>query len=31
VLADLGSGAVAVHDRYQAYDSAQLGELNHQL
>ncbi|MFD0508104.1 transposase [Streptomyces chiangmaiensis] len=31
VLADLEPGAVAVHDRYQAYDSAQLGELNHQL
>jgi transposase len=31
VLADLEPGAVAVHDRYQAYDSAQLGELTHQL
>jgi transposase len=31
VLADLEPGAVAVHDRYQAYDSSQLGELNHQL
>ena len=31
VLADLEPGAVAVHDRYQAYDSAQLGELKHQL
>jgi hypothetical protein len=31
VLADLEPDAVAVHDRYQAYDSAQLGELNHQL
>ncbi|MGW0633348.1 IS66 family transposase [Streptomyces sp. NPDC002758] len=31
VPADLEPGAVAVHDRYQAYDSAQLGELNHQL
>jgi transposase len=31
VLSDLEPGAVAVHDRYQAYDSSQLGELNHQL
>lgn len=31
VLADLEPGAVAVHDRYQNYDSAQLGGLNHQL
>jgi transposase len=31
VPADLEPNAVAVHDRYQAYDSAQLGELNHQL
>lgn len=31
VLADLEPGAVAVHDRYQAYDSTQLGSLNHQL
>jgi transposase len=30
-LADLEPGAVAVHDRYPAYDSAQLGTLNHQL
>lgn len=31
VLADLEPGAVAVHDRYQNYDSTQLGDLNHQL
>jgi transposase len=31
VLQDLEPDAVAVHDRYQAYDSAQLGDLNHQL
>ncbi len=31
VLADLEPGAIAVHDRYQAYDSTQLGDLNHQL
>lgn len=31
VLADLEDGAVAVHDRYQAYDSTQLGSLDHQL
>jgi hypothetical protein len=31
VLAELEPGAVAVHDRYQPYDSAQLGELKHQL
>jgi hypothetical protein len=31
VLADLEPGAVAVHDRCQAYDSAQLGGLKHQL
>lgn len=31
VLRDLEPGAVAVHDRYQVYDSAQLGDLNHQL
>ena len=31
VLADLEPGAVAVHDRYQNYDSAQLGTLTHQL
>ncbi|MGW1163850.1 IS66 family transposase, partial [Streptomyces sp. NPDC002519] len=31
VLADLEPGAVAVHDRYQAYDSTQLGDLAHQL
>ncbi|MFI5800280.1 IS66 family transposase [Streptomyces sp. NPDC051677] len=31
VLADLEPGAVAVHDRYQAYDSTQLGDLDHQL
>jgi len=31
VLADLEPGAVAVHDRYQNYDSAQLGDLDHQL
>ncbi|MEU3343350.1 IS66 family transposase, partial [Streptomyces sp. NPDC006668] len=31
VLQDLEPGAVAVHDRYQAYDSAQLGPLTHQL
>lgn len=30
VLADL-AGSVVVHDRYQAYDSAELGELTHQL
>ncbi|MDQ1005854.1 hypothetical protein QFZ82_000339 [Streptomyces sp. V4I23] len=31
VLADVEPGAVAVHDRYQTYDSTQLGGLNHQL
>jgi hypothetical protein len=31
VLADLEPGAVAVHDRYHNHDSAQMGELNHQL
>src|SRR5436190_6912504 len=31
VLADLEPGAIAVHDRYQNYDSAQLGTLTHQL
>lgn len=31
VLQDLEPGAVAVHDRYQAYDSTQLGPLTHQL
>jgi hypothetical protein len=31
VLQDLEPDAVAVHDRYQAYDSTQLGDLNHQL
>ncbi|MFF2124582.1 transposase [Streptomyces olivochromogenes] len=31
ILRDLEPGAVAVHDRYQVYDSAQLGDLNHQL
>lgn len=31
VLQDLEPGAVAVHDRYQPYDSAKLGELNHRL
>jgi transposase len=30
VLADL-TGSVLVHDRYQLYDSAELGELTHQL
>jgi transposase len=30
VLKDL-TGSVIVHDRYQNYDSAQLGELTHQL
>jgi transposase len=30
VLADL-AGSVIVHDRYQNYDSAELGELTHQL
>jgi transposase len=30
VLAEL-TGSVIVHDRYQNYDSAQLGELTHQL
>lgn len=30
VLSDL-AGSVVVHDRYQAYDSAELGELTHQL
>lgn len=31
VLADLEPGTVAVHDRYQNYDSTQLGDLDHQL
>ncbi|MGY4963877.1 IS66 family transposase [Streptomyces sp. 900105245] len=31
ILQDLEPGAIAVHDRYQAYDSTQLGDLNHQL
>ncbi|MFE7753402.1 IS66 family transposase, partial [Streptomyces sp. NPDC057428] len=31
VLQDLEPGTVIVHDRYQAYDSAQLGESTHQL
>lgn len=31
VLQDLEPGAVAIHDRYQPYDSAKLGELNHRL
>ena len=31
VLAELGPSAVVVHDRYQNYDSAQLGRLVHQL
>jgi len=30
VLAELGPSAVVVHDRYQNYDSAQLGRLVHQ-
>jgi transposase len=29
-LHDLEPGVVAVHDRYQAYDSTRLGPLNHQ-
>jgi transposase len=31
VLQDLETGAVVIHDRYQSYDSAKLGRLNHQL
>lgn len=31
VYTDLEPDAVIVHDRYQNYDSAQLGELTHQL
>jgi transposase len=31
VLAELADSAVIVHDRYQNYDSAQLGTLVHQL
>jgi transposase len=31
VLAELAESAVIVHDRYQNYDSAQLGTLVHQL
>jgi len=31
VLTDLEPDAVLVHDRYHAYDSKQLGSLNHQL
>lgn len=31
VFPELADDAVIVHDRYQNYDSAQLGELNHQL
>jgi transposase len=31
VLLDLEPDTVIVHDRYQNYDSAQLGELTHQL
>ncbi len=31
VFTQLQQGAVIVHDRYQNYDSAVLGELNHQL
>jgi hypothetical protein len=31
VLAELAESAVIVHDRYQNYDSAQLGTLIHQL
>jgi transposase len=31
VFRELADEAVIVHDRYQNYDSTQLGELNHQL
>lgn len=31
VFSELADEAVIVHDRYQNYDSAQLGALNHQL
>jgi transposase len=31
VFKDLAAGSVIVHDRYQNYDSTELGELTHQL